>query len=115
MWTVGKYKANLQTGYGSAKNATPPFTLPSIRIKNASIVGDIFGAVIIVVLGSSLFGTVANFTTGITVAHTGFTPNPNVTSSIGFVPIIQLVPFIFAAMVLLMVYALFEKHLPGGL
>ena len=86
-----------------------------LRIKNASVVGDIFGGVIIVVLGSSLFGTVANFTTGITVAHTGFTPNPNVTGSIGFVPIIQLIPFVFAAMVLLMVYAIFEKHLPGGL
>ena len=93
----------------------PPMHLPSFAIKNASVIGDIFGGVIIVVLGSSLFGTVANFTTGITIAHTGFTPNPNVTQSIGFVPIIQLIPFVFGAMVLLMVFALFEKHLPGGL
>jgi hypothetical protein len=85
------------------------------RILTNSLVGDIFGAVIIVVLGSSLFGTVANFTTGITIAHAGFTVNPNITASVGFVPIIQLIPFVFAAMVLLMVYAIFEKHLPGGL
>lgn len=85
------------------------------RILTNSLIGDIFGAVIIVVLGSSLFGTVANFTTGITIAHAGFTVNPNVTASVGFVPIIQLIPFVFGAMVLLMVYAIFEKHLPGGL
>ena len=96
-------------------NASLPSFTPYTRLKNASIIGDIFGAVIIVVLGSSLFGTVANFTTGITIAHTGFTPNVNVTSSIGFVPIIQLIPFLFGAMVLLMIYAIFEKHLPGGL
>jgi len=112
---VGKYKANMQLGYGPTLNANLPFTLPSLRLKNASVIGDIFGGVIIVVLSSSLFGTVANFTTGITIAHTGFTPNPNVTQSIGFVPIIQLIPFVFGAMVLLMVFSLFEKHLPGGL
>jgi hypothetical protein len=90
-----------------------PFSLPSFAIKNA-LIGDIFGAVIVIVLASSLFGTVANFTTGITIAHTGFTPNPNVTQSIGFVPIIQLVPFVFGAMVLVMVYGIFQRHLPGG-
>jgi len=92
-----------------------PMHLPSFAIKHASIIGDVFGGVIVIVLGSSLFGVVANFTTGITVAHTGFTPNVNVTASIGFVPIIQLIPFLFGAMILLMVYAIFEKHLPGGL
>lgn len=116
---IGKYKANLQLGYGPLRNASlPPTHFPEMvyrAIKNASIIGDIFGAVIIVVLGSSLLGTVANFTTGITIAHTGFTPNPNVTSSVGFVPIVQLIPFVFGAMILLMVYAIFEKHLPGGL
>src|SRR5689334_11124274 len=52
-----------------------PFSIPSFTVKNA-LIGDIFGAVIVIVLASSLFGTVANFTTGITIAHTGFTPNP---------------------------------------
>ena len=96
-------------------NSGLPAHLPSYAIKHASIIGDVFGGVIVIVLGSSLFGVVANFTTGITVAHTGFTPNVNVTASIGFVPIIQLIPFLFGAMILLMVYAIFEKHLPGGL
>jgi hypothetical protein len=90
-----------------------PFSIPSFSVKNA-LIGDIFGAVIVIVLASSLFGTVANFTTGITIAHTGFTPNTNVTQSIGFVPIIQLIPFVFGAMVLVMVYAIFQRHLPGG-
>ncbi len=96
-------------------NANLPMHLPSFAIKHASIIGDVFGGVIVIVLGSSLFGVVANFTTGITVAHTGFTPNVNITQSIGFVPIVQLIPFLFGAMILLMVYAIFEKHLPGGL
>src|SRR6266581_915347 len=107
--TYERYRAWINNGSGL------PMHLPSFAIKHASIIGDVFGGVIVIVLGSSLFGVVANFTTGITVAHTGFTPNVNVTASIGFVPIIQLIPFLFGAMILLMVYAIFEKHLPGGL
>src|SRR5437867_12781250 len=111
---VGKYKANMQLGYGPTLNANLPFTLPSLRLKNASVIGDIFGGVIIVVLGSSLFGTVANFTTGIPIAHTGFTPNQNVTQSTGFVPIIHLIPLVFGAMLPLMLFSLSETHLPCG-
>lgn len=79
------------------------------------LVGDLFGAMIIIVLGSSLFATVANLSTGRTIAHAGFTPNPNITSTAGMVPVIQLVPFVFGAMILAGVYAVFERHLPGGL
>ena len=82
---------------------------------SAGLVGDLFGAVIIIVLASSLFTTIANLTTGRVIAHAGFTPNPNVTSTIGLVPVIQLIPFIFGAMILLMTYAIFERRLPGGL
>jgi len=81
----------------------------------AGMVGDLFGAIIIIVLASSLFATIANLTTGRVIAHAGFTPNPNVTSTVGLVPIIQLIPFFFGAMILLMTYAIFERHLPGGL
>ena len=87
-----------------------------------SITGDLIGAAIIILLASALFGTIANITTGTTIkssrfnnATITFTPNPNITSSIGFVPIIQLIPFLFAAMILLMTYAIFERRLPGGL
>ena len=82
---------------------------------SAGLVGDLFGAVILIVLASSLFATIANLTTGRTIAHAGFTPNPNVTSTVGLVPVIQLIPFLFGAMVLLMTYAIFERRLPGGL
>jgi len=84
-------------------------------VSSAGMVGDLFGAIIIIVLASSLFATIANLTTGRTIAHAGFTPNPNVTSTIGLVPVIQLIPFIFGAMILLMTYAIFERRLPGGL
>jgi len=79
------------------------------------LVGDLFGAIIIIVLASSLFATIANLTTGRVIAHAGFTPNPNVTATVGLVPVIQLIPFFFGAMILLMTYAIFERRLPGGL
>ena len=82
---------------------------------SAGLVGDLFGAVIIIVLASSLFATIANLTTGKVIAHAGFTPNPNVTATVGLVPVIQLIPFFFGAMILLMTYAIFERRLPGGL
>jgi len=88
------------------------FSVPS---SSGSMIGDLLGATVIIILGSSFFGTLANLTTGRTIAHTGFTPNPNVTSSVAFVPIIQLVPFVFGAMILTMSYALLQKRLPGGL
>ncbi|HEX9240524.1 MAG TPA: hypothetical protein VF910_07735 [Candidatus Bathyarchaeia archaeon] len=79
------------------------------------MVGDLLGVVIMIVLASSLFATIANLTTGRTIAHAGFTPNPNVTGTVGLVPMIQLIPFFFGAMILLMTYAIFERRLPGGL
>ncbi len=87
-----------------------------IRASSApGMVGDLFGAIILIVLASSLFATIANLTTGRVIAHTGFTPNPNVTATVGLVPVIQLIPFFFGAMILLMTYAIFERRLPGGL
>lgn len=88
---------------------------PLQAFKSQGFIGDIFGAILVVMLGSALFATVANLTTGRTIAHAGFTPNPNLTSSVGVVPIIQLIPFVFGAVVLLATYAVFERHVPGGL
>ena len=87
----------------------------SRSVSSGGIVGDLVGALVLIVFASSLFGTIANLTTGRTIAHAGFTPNPNITGTAGFVPVIQLIPFFFGAMILLMVYAVFEKRLPGGL
>jgi hypothetical protein len=84
-------------------------------VSSTGLVGDLFGAVILIVLASSLFATIANLTTGRVIAHAGFTPNTNVTATIGLVPMIQLIPFFFGAMILLMTYAIFERRLPGGL
>jgi len=101
----------------------PPvfFRLP--RFSNShSLTGDIFGAVIIVILGSSFFVSIANLTTGQTIVRHAFNnatitsiPNPNITGTPGFPAIIQIIPFVFGAMVLIMVYAVFQKRLPGGL
>ena len=101
----------------------PPvfFRLP--RFSNShSLSGDVIGAAIIVLLGSAFFGTVANLTTGVTISHSRFnnatitfTPNPNITGTPGYPIIIQLIPFVFGALILIMVYAVFQKRLPGGL
>jgi hypothetical protein len=45
---------------------------------------------------AALLPSVANLTTGITIAHTGFTPNPNVTSTPGLVSLVRTVPLVAA-------------------
>lgn len=50
---------------------------------------------IIVLVAAGMLGTIANLTTGITIAHTGFTPNPNVTGSPGYTSLIRVVPLVF--------------------
>jgi len=102
---IRPYDSCFQTNLNNVLRAT----------SGAGLVGDLFGAVIIIVLVSSLFATIANLTTGKVIAHAGFTPNPNVTLTVGLVPVIQLIPFFFGAMILLMTYAIFERRLPGGL
>lgn len=84
--------------------------------------GTLLTAVVIILFGASLFATIANLTTGTTIASSRFNnatitfnPNPNVTASIGFVPMIQLIPFLFGSLILLIVYSVFERTLPGGL
>lgn len=88
---------------------------------STGLTGTLLGAAVIVLLASSLFATIANLTTGTTIPSSRFnnstitfTPNLNVTSSFGFVPMIQLIPFLFGSLVLLVLYAMFERVLPGG-
>lgn len=63
-------------------------------------IGRLFGLLLLILIGASLLGPIANATTGITIAHTGFTPNPNVTGTPGFVPLIQVLPLVFIGVVL---------------
>jgi len=55
---------------------------------------------LLILIGAALLPSVANATTGITIAHTGFTPNTNVTGTPGFVPLIQVLPLIFIGVIL---------------
>jgi len=87
---------------------------PGSNIKN-SLIGDLLGVAIIFIFSASLIGPIANATTGITIAHTGFTPNPNVTASVGLVPVTQLLPFVFVALILFGGFRVLERHQPGGL
>ena len=74
------------------------------RLINASPIGHsigrLFGILLLFLIGASLLGPVANATTGITIAHTGFTPNANITGTPGFVPLIQVLPLVFIGILL---------------
>ena len=75
-------------------------TLNLTRIHAGQGIGRLFGLLLFILIGAALLGPIANATTGITVAHTGFTPNVNVTSTPGFVPLIQVLPLVFIGVVL---------------
>jgi hypothetical protein len=95
---IKAYRCQLQAwnlSYGGA------ISIPSLR-SNAigHHIGQLFGLLLLLLIGASLLGPIANATTGITVAHTGFTPNPNVTGTPGFVPLIQVIPLVFIGVLL---------------
>jgi hypothetical protein len=97
MWTIGKYKANLQSGYGSS-NSLSPISMPSVgaKIMNASIFGVIIVAVLVIFIVAALVTPVANLTTGVTIAHSGGPAvNPNITQTPGLAPVLQLYPLFF--------------------
>jgi len=79
-----------------------------------SFLGAVVAVVVAVFLIAALISPVANFTTGITIAHTGFTPNPNVTSSPGAVPLLQLYTFLFVVLGLIVIYRYAEAEMPRG-
>lgn len=118
MATVERYAALVQKfqGLGSDLNGSSdvPMRLPSFGLSNA-LIGDLFGIAIVVLFIANLIGPVANFTTGITIPHTGFTPNPNVTNSVGLVPLVQLIPFVFVAVLIFGIFSILERHVPHGL
>lgn len=72
----------------------------SNAIGSGHAIGRVFGILLLILIGAALLPSVANATTGITIAHTGFTPNTNVTSTPGFVPLIQVLPLIFIGVIL---------------
>ena len=63
--------------------------------RDSNIVGEVIIITLVIVLIASLIRGVANVTTGITISHAGFTPNPNVTGSPGTATILTLYPLVF--------------------
>ena len=63
-------------------------TLGSAQVKGILLIG------ILLLFLAAFLPSIANLTTGITVAHTGFTPNPNVTASPGYVSMIRTLPLV---------------------
>ena len=104
MYSVGKYKANLQLGYGPVRAASlqDPFVILRM-LTNIAFLPAVIGVIIAGFVIGALIGPLANLTTGITIAHTGFTPNPNVTASPGATPLLQLYPLFFAILGLVVI------------
>jgi hypothetical protein len=57
-------------------------------------IGQIFGVLLAILILAAFLPSIANATTGITIAHTGFTPNPNITSSPGLVSLVRTAPLV---------------------
>ena len=76
------------------------------------LASGIFELIIVIFIVAALIGNVANATTGITIAHTGFTPNANLTASPGAVPLTQLFPLLFIAVGIMGAFEYF-KHRTG--
>ena len=92
------YEASLK-GQGSMPMGMPGMaSIRAIGFLEAAI-----GIIIVIFVIAALVGPVANFTTGITIAHSGFTPNPNVTASPGATPLLQLYPLFFVIFGLLII------------
>lgn len=56
--------------------------------------GAIFTVVLVILFVSSFAVAIANLTTGVTIAHQGFTPNPNVTRTPGLAALDPILPLI---------------------
>jgi len=114
MWTIGKYKANLQSGYGSQRSLSP-VSIPSFsRLTNASIFGTIIVAVLAIFMVAALVAPVANLTTGITISHAGGPAvNANISQTPGLSPVLQLYPLFFIFIGLLYVAKVASEETRG--
>jgi hypothetical protein len=95
--TIGAGVADMTTDIVPMRPYTSVFrfTLVAEAVARSSILGDILVVSLIVLLIASLIAAVANRTTGIVIAHTGFTPNANLTATPGLSSVMQLYPLIF--------------------
>jgi hypothetical protein len=57
--------------------------------------GSLFTILLIILVVAGTAGAVANATTGITIAHAGFTANPNITRTVGLPTLTQVLPLVF--------------------
>lgn len=104
---VAGFKAGM--GYGSDFGDLLTAFRTQLTNDLGGLATSIFEVVIVIFIIGALIGNIANVTTGITIAHTGFTPNPNLTASPGAVPLTQLYPLVFVAIGLMAAFAYF-KH-----
>lgn len=78
--------------YTATFNTTPITAIG----RSSSIVVDVAMVTLFILLVVSLVRALGNQTTGIVIAHSGFTPNPNVTQSPGVSGTLPLYPLLVA-------------------
>ena len=102
MWTIVSSNHRQQAHFNGpytverSSNSLVPSSMPGFsRLTNSSIFGTVIVAVLVIFIVAALVAPVANLTTGITIAHSGFTPNGNVTGTPGLSSVMQLYPLFF--------------------
>ena len=101
MWTIvssnHRQQAQFNGPFTVERTNSSPLSMPSFgnRLANATIFGTVIVAVLVIFIVAALVAPVANLTTGITIAHSGFTPNANVTGTPGLSSVMQLYPLFF--------------------
>lgn len=106
-FSTKQYKSELQAwnlSYGQHS-----IDIPITNLRNAAgpHIGHIFGLLLLILIGAAVIPSVANATTGITIAHSSFgnatlnvKPNPNVTGTPAYVTLIQVLPLIFVGIII---------------
>ena len=69
---------------------------PIESLGRQSVMSEVIIITLAVALIATLVVAIANRTTGLVIAHSGFTPNTNLTSTPGASSVLQLYPLIFA-------------------
>src|SRR5437899_3321151 len=72
-----------------------PLFQNSFQQASKTPLGSILTVLFLILIIAAVAPSVANATTGITIAHAGFTPNPNLTRSPGVTAAVPILPLVF--------------------
>lgn len=101
------YRSQLQTWNMTYGQSALELPVANLRNQAGGHIGHVFIILLIILVGAAVIPSVANATTGITIAHSSFgnatlnvKPNPNVTGTPAYVSLIQVLPLIFVGIII---------------